>query len=60
MEPIVEALCPVCGEPTACDVAGTEGWAVVGADCQVCCRPLRFHLLLEEGEAVEVHAEPEG
>ena len=47
----VSVSCPYCGEPFQTLVDLSAGSAEYIEDCQVCCRPIQFHLELDhEGQ----------
>jgi hypothetical protein len=51
-EEFVAVLCPYCGErlETRVDLTADEPSYV--EDCEVCCRPIEFHIEREEGGAL--------
>ncbi len=47
----VSVACPYCGEPFETRVDLSAGSAQYIEDCQVCCRPIQFHLRVDhEGQ----------
>jgi hypothetical protein len=47
----VSVACPYCGEPFETRVDLSAGSAQYIEDCQVCCRPIQFHLQVDhEGQ----------
>jgi hypothetical protein len=47
----VSVACPYCGEPFETLLDLSEGTADYIEDCQVCCRPIQFHLEVDhEGQ----------
>jgi hypothetical protein len=54
MPEIVDVRCPYCGEPMQMQVDARDGADQnFVSDCEVCCRPIRFHVRIEEdGDAV--------
>ncbi len=51
----MEVLCPYCGEKidVTIDNCGDDQQYI--EDCQVCCRPINFHITLSEIQQVQVH-----
>ena len=46
--------CPYCGEAYATDVDSSAGSQEYIEDCQVCCRPILFHLHVDHSGDVSV------
>ena len=42
--------CPYCGEPNQVLLDPGEAGASYIEDCQVCCRPIVFHITVEGGQ----------
>lgn len=51
-EEFVAVRCPYCGERLATRVDLTADEASYVEDCEVCCRPIEFHVEREEGGAL--------
>jgi hypothetical protein len=49
-----EIECPFCGETITVLVDPSVGAESYIEDCQVCCRPIRFTAVCEEGELVSL------
>ena len=46
--------CPYCGEQFETEVDCSAGSQVYYEDCFVCCRPILFETLVEDGELVSL------
>jgi len=51
-EEFVPVRCPYCGERLETRVDLTTGEPSFVEDCEVCCRPIEFHIEREEGGAL--------
>lgn len=49
MEEYITVICPLCGQsfPVELDVTGGNDQVYV-EDCEICCRPIRFHISCDE------------
>ncbi|MBI3544220.1 MAG: CPXCG motif-containing cysteine-rich protein [Deltaproteobacteria bacterium] len=54
--PEQEVQCPFCGEPFTIVVDTSVDDQSYVEDCYVCCRPINFHVVCEDGEVVSVNA----
>ncbi len=52
LEEFVAVACPYCGERMETRVDLTTDEAAYIEDCQVCCRPIEFHIEREPGGAL--------
>ncbi len=50
----VEITCPCCGESFETGVDASAGSTRYIEDCQVCCRPIEFHVQVDSEGMVEV------
>jgi hypothetical protein len=55
-----EIHCPFCGEPIVVLVDTSVPRQEYIEDCQVCCRPIRFEIISEEGELVSLSVGRDG
>jgi Cysteine-rich CPXCG len=53
------ALCPYCGEEIEIVVDGSIEHQQYVEDCSVCCRPIVFTIVAEDGDVVSVDARQE-
>ena len=44
----IELICPYCGETMEVDVDCTAGNQVYYEDCQVCCAPVKFIVMVDD------------
>ena len=51
--------CPCCGEEIEIVVDGSVDHQQYVEDCSVCCRPIVFTVVVEDGEVVSVDARSE-
>ncbi len=58
MQDEVEISCPWCGEPFAATVDAAAGDQVWTTDCEICCRPIRVRIRMEDGEILGLEADP--
>ena len=49
-----EIECPYCGETITVLVDPSVNQQDYIEDCQVCCKPIHFHVWCEEGEVIRV------
>jgi hypothetical protein len=54
-----EITCPYCGETFTTLVDCSEDTQDYIEDCQVCCRPIHFHVQSSEGELVSLNVSRE-
>ena len=40
--------CPYCGEPIVLEVEALQARQHLISDCEVCCRPIEFHVRFDE------------
>jgi hypothetical protein len=60
MQDYVRVACPACGRKTSASIDVYEdGVQSFTEDCQNCCHPILFTVILRGGEVVETHAERE-
>ncbi|GAB2189816.1 CPXCG motif-containing cysteine-rich protein [Sessilibacter sp. MAH1] len=59
--PDEEILCPYCGESQTVTVDFSEGNCDYIEDCQICCRPIDFHLMVDDdgGYQLQIKSENE-
>ncbi|MBX3022594.1 MAG: CPXCG motif-containing cysteine-rich protein [Bdellovibrionales bacterium] len=59
-EPATEVRCPHCGESFTTFVDLSQGDSVYIEDCQVCCQPIQFNLIIRDLERGEfrLHVNP--
>lgn len=50
----VQITCPYCGESFETGVDASAGTASYIEDCQVCCKPIEFHVRLNAEDEIEV------
>lgn len=50
----VEIACPYCGESFETAVDASAGSNRYIEDCQVCCKPIEFHVRVGAEDAIEV------
>ena len=58
MEP-VNSMCPYCGEPIELLVDSSVRKQNYIEDCQVCCRPITVHVIIDEEGFPTVQVSPE-
>ncbi|MCE2027928.1 CPXCG motif-containing cysteine-rich protein [Sessilibacter corallicola] len=46
--------CPYCGEPQVVIIDPSDGDCHYIEDCQVCCRPIEFHLTVYTEDSFEI------
>jgi hypothetical protein len=51
--------CPYCGEPIEVVVDGSVEHQQYVEDCSVCCRPIVFTVIAEDGEILSIDARSE-
>ena len=49
--------CPFCGEQFSILVDCSQEDQTYIEDCSVCCRPINFHIICNEGELISIQAE---
>jgi hypothetical protein len=49
-----EVQCPFCGEPITILVDCSEDHQTYIEDCEVCCRPINFTAVCEDGELISL------
>ena len=59
MLPVVEVLCPYCGEPLTLQIDDSAGAQTYVEDCQVCCRPMVVRVRIDEEGAIDVDVRSE-
>lgn len=50
MQESLSIICPHCGESFGLALDVSEGSAEFTVDCEVCCRPMRVAVRIEDGE----------
>ncbi len=57
----IETVCPYCGENINIEVDHTGGREQdFISDCEVCCRPINFHVKISEDDVVSLTCSGEG
>ncbi len=59
MLPAIDIHCPYCGEPIDILVDDSAGDQRYIEDCQVCCRPITIHVMIDEDDQPRVTAAAE-
>jgi hypothetical protein len=54
-----EVECPFCGETFTTVVDCSEDQQTYVEDCYVCCRPIVFHVICQDGELISVNTSRE-
>jgi hypothetical protein len=50
----ISVSCPYCGETFTTLVDGSAGKQSYIEDCQICCRPIEFHISVNPDDTIQV------
>ena len=59
IDPVLQILCPYCGEPIEIQLDVVNVDEKYEEDCSVCCRPILLHVVQNENGEPSVSAEKE-
>ncbi len=59
IDPVLQILCPYCGEPVEIQLSVVRADEEYVEDCSVCCRPILLHVTRDENGEPSVSAEKE-